>query len=119
MKVKKTISIHNGINESLKHNVKRRQKRELQSDLLKHDVCGPKNHHTMQNHAINTIGPKEKKQRGITLKSLASNTQKTKKKRHLIKVVTWFYTCKMVKNCVDPWVGKIPWSRKWQPTPLL
>ena len=20
---------------------------------------------------------------------------------------------------VDPWVGKIPWRRKWQPTPLL
>ena len=19
----------------------------------------------------------------------------------------------------DPWVGKIPWSRKWQPTPFL
>ena len=19
----------------------------------------------------------------------------------------------------DPWVGKIPWSRKWQPTPVL
>ena len=19
----------------------------------------------------------------------------------------------------DPWVGKIPWSRKWQPTPVF
>ena len=19
----------------------------------------------------------------------------------------------------DPWAGKVPWSRKWQPTPLL
>jgi len=19
----------------------------------------------------------------------------------------------------DPWVGKIPWSRKWQPTPIF
>ena len=55
----KTIAIHNDINESLKYNVKRRHKREMQSDLLKHDVCGPKNH-IMQNHAINTIGPKEK-----------------------------------------------------------
>ena len=21
--------------------------------------------------------------------------------------------------CFDPWVGKIPWSRKWQPTPVF
>ena len=20
---------------------------------------------------------------------------------------------------LDPWVGKIPWSRKWQPTPVF
>ena len=20
---------------------------------------------------------------------------------------------------IDPWVGKIPWSRKWQPTPVF
>ena len=51
----------------------------MQSALLKQDVCGPKNHPTMQNHAINTTGPKGKKQRGIALKSLASNTHKTKK----------------------------------------
>ena len=23
------------------------------------------------------------------------------------------------ENLFDPWVGKIPWSRKWQPTPVL
>ena len=24
------------------------------------------------------------------------------------------------KRCgFDPWVGKIPWSRKWQPTPVF
>ena len=24
------------------------------------------------------------------------------------------------KRCgFDPWVGKIPWRRKWQPTPVL
>ena len=23
----------------------------------------------------------------------------------------------MQKTWVDPWVGKIPWKRKWQPTP--
>ena len=23
------------------------------------------------------------------------------------------------RRCFDPWVGKIPWNRKWQPTPVL
>ena len=23
------------------------------------------------------------------------------------------------KTWVDPWVGKIPWRRKWQPTPVF
>ena len=23
-----------------------------------------------------------------------------------------------VRDRFDPWVGKIPWSRKWQPTPV-
>ena len=28
--------------------------------------------------------------------------------------------CRGSKRCkFDPWVGKIPWSRKWQPTPLF
>ena len=28
--------------------------------------------------------------------------------------------CKRCKRCwFDPWVGKMPWSRKWQPTPLF
>jgi len=22
-------------------------------------------------------------------------------------------------SLLDPWVGKIPWRRKWQPTPVL
>ena len=21
--------------------------------------------------------------------------------------------------CFNPWIGKIPWSRKWQPTPVF
>ena len=25
----------------------------------------------------------------------------------------------MQKTWVDPWVGKIPWKRKWQPTPVF
>jgi len=24
-----------------------------------------------------------------------------------------------VRTGFDPWVGKIPWRRKWQPTPVL
>ena len=28
--------------------------------------------------------------------------------------------CRRHKRCrFDPWVGKIPWRRKWQPTPVL
>ena len=25
----------------------------------------------------------------------------------------------MQEACVDPWVGKIPWRREWQPTPVF
>ena len=28
--------------------------------------------------------------------------------------------CKRCKRCeFDPWAGKIPWGRKWQPTPVF
>ena len=27
--------------------------------------------------------------------------------------------CAMWETGFDPWVGKIPWRRKWQPTPVL
>jgi len=28
--------------------------------------------------------------------------------------------CRGCRRCVsDPWVGKIPWRRKWQPTPVF
>ena len=28
--------------------------------------------------------------------------------------------CKKLKRCrFNPWVGKIPWRRAWQPTPIL
>jgi len=23
------------------------------------------------------------------------------------------------ESWVDPWIGKIPWKRKWQPTPVF
>ena len=29
------------------------------------------------------------------------------------------FQCRRYRNCrLDPWVWKIPWSRKWQPTPV-
>ena len=28
-------------------------------------------------------------------------------------------TCQFRRHRFDPWVGKIPWRRKWQPTPVL
>ena len=28
-------------------------------------------------------------------------------------------TCQCKRHRFDPWVGKIPWRRKWQPTPLF
>jgi len=27
--------------------------------------------------------------------------------------------CNVRKLRFDPWVGKIPWRRKWQPTPII
>ena len=29
------------------------------------------------------------------------------------------YTCNAGDPGFDPWVGKTPWRRKWQPTPVL
>ena len=26
---------------------------------------------------------------------------------------------RLKRHRFDPWVGKIPWSRKWQPTPVF
>ena len=28
-------------------------------------------------------------------------------------------TCQCRRGKFDPWVGKIPWKRKWQPTPVF
>ena len=27
--------------------------------------------------------------------------------------------CQCRRRKFDPWIGKIPWSRKWQPTPVF
>ena len=42
----------------------------------------------------------------------------------LIKLLPrWFSgkesACQWRRHKLDPWVGKIPWRRKWQPTPVL
>ena len=29
------------------------------------------------------------------------------------------FTCQCRRCGLDPWVGKITWRRKWQPTPIL
>ena len=34
---------------------------------------------------------------------------------HMVKASV----CSAGKHRFDPWVRKIPWSRKWQPTPVL
>ena len=31
----------------------------------------------------------------------------------------WRILCQCSRHGFDPWVGKIPWRRKWQPTPAL
>ena len=38
-------------------------------------------------------------------------------------VALWYETCLQCRRCMrhwfDPWVGKIPWRRAWQPTPVF
>ena len=29
------------------------------------------------------------------------------------------YTCQCIRHRFYPWVEKIPWRRKWQPTPIF
>ena len=35
----------------------------------------------------------------------------------------FFHICSQILNtqlfCILPWIGKIPWRRKWQPTPVF
>ena len=47
----------------------------------------------------------------------------------IYEFVKYTYTISFTKNCLkfmmsliaqdNPWVGKIPWRRKWQPTPVV
>ena len=47
-------------------------------------------------------------------KGVSQVVQWLKKKK---KSTCWCRRCKRFR--FDPWVGKIPWSRKWQPTPVF
>ena len=42
---------------------------------------------------------------------------------HVIEARQWRILLSMQETCrrcgFNPWVGKIPWSRKWQPTPIF
>ena len=29
------------------------------------------------------------------------------------------FSCQCRRHVFDPWIGKTPWRRKWQPTPVL
>ena len=31
----------------------------------------------------------------------------------------FYWVHKYIKYNISPWIGKIPWSRKWQPTPVF
>ena len=35
------------------------------------------------------------------------------------QVVDWESICQCRRCRVSPWVGKVPWRRKWQPTPVF
>ena len=35
------------------------------------------------------------------------------------QVVQWLRICQYRRPWFNPWVGKIPWRRKWQPTPVF
>ena len=58
-----------------------------------------------------------------------SRSVRAKVTRHLVPVPSTSQVALVVKNLsanagdmrfwLDPWVGKIPWSRKWQPPPVF
>ena len=35
------------------------------------------------------------------------------------QVAQWLRICRCRRPRFNPWVGKIPWRRKWQPTPVF
>ena len=41
------------------------------------------------------------------------------RKYQLASLVAQMVKCLPVMPGFDPWVGKIPWRRKWLPTPVL
>ena len=46
--------------------------------------------------------------------------QRYEASRSNLNVAQWYRIWLPSRRCkFDPWVGKIPWSRKWQPTPVF
>ena len=38
---------------------------------------------------------------------------------YIISGLSWWLSWSCERPKFEPWVGKIPWRRKWQPTPVL
>ena len=45
--------------------------------------------------------------------------KKKKKKQKTLKITSMVAQTGKDLPVFDPWVGKIPWRRQWQPTPVL
>ena len=43
----------------------------------------------------------------------------SKDRPHLTNAFLPESTCPFRRHRFDPWVGKVPWRKKWQPTPVL
>ena len=58
-----------------------------------------------------------------TFKTLESNQDLGRNKQNLYQkteILRWCVSIQETKkHGFDPWVRKIPWSRKWQPTPVF
>ena len=56
-------------------------------------------------------------------KSTTLQLKKEKEKRYSVKGHIFTAAVSLTSQCrrpgLDPWVGKIPWRRKWQPTPVF
>ena len=56
-------------------------------------------------------------------KSTVLRLKKEKEKKYNVKGSIFTAAVSLTSQCrrpgFDPWVGKIPWRRKWQPTPVF
>ena len=64
----------------------------------------------------------------LDINTLSEISQKDKNIYHMISLICGFHRGSVVKikptyqsrrRRFDPWVGKIPWRRKWHPTPVF